>query len=92
MCKDTRDRDRESLRTSALWKLRAQVLGELHPSLATLVLTLFQAHGYQNEKQRYKESYLATWRDIIQDEGRAHAIRLATLSRCEAESKRRGTV
>ena len=36
MRKDTRDRDRESLRTSALWKLRAQVLGELHPSLATL--------------------------------------------------------
>ena len=74
MCKDTRDRDRESLRTSALWKLRAQVFGELHPSLETLELTLFQAQGYQNEKQCYKESYHATWRDIIQDEGRAHAI------------------
>ena len=87
MCKDTRDRDRESLRTSALWKLRAQVFGELHPSLETLELTLFQAQGHQNEKQCYKESYHATWRDIIQDEGRAHAIRLATLSRFEAESK-----
>ena len=87
MRKDTRDRDRESLRTSASWKLRAQVLRELHPSLETLELTLFQAHGYQNEKQSYKESYHATWRDLIQDEGRAHAIRLATLSRFEAESK-----
>ena len=40
MRKDTRDRDRESLRTSALWKLRAQVLRELHPSLESLELTL----------------------------------------------------
>ena len=87
MRKDTRDRDRESLRTSALWKLRAQVLRELHPSLETLELTLFQAHGCQNEKQSYKESYHATWRDIKEDEGRAHAIRLATLIRFEAESK-----
>jgi hypothetical protein len=68
------------------------VLHELFPNLESLDLTLFQAHGFQSEKQCYKESYHAVWKDLIVDKGRAHVIRLATIAKFNAESVPKGRV
>lgn len=86
------ERSGDILLNEQFWLLRAQVLHDIFPTFDTLELTLFKAHGLQAEKQRYKESYHAIWRDLIVDKGRARLIRLATIARFNKESKLGGRV
>eukprot|EP00928_Gymnodinium_smaydae_P040018 TRINITY_DN27215_c0_g1_i1.p1 TRINITY_DN27215_c0_g1~~TRINITY_DN27215_c0_g1_i1.p1 ORF type:complete len:983 (-),score=107.77 TRINITY_DN27215_c0_g1_i1:41-2947(-) len=87
------DGSRNKVLSKQFWLLRAHVLLELFPWLnAPLELTLFQAHGFQAEKQCQKESYHAVWRNLVVDKGRAHAIRLATIEAFNLESRPGGKV
>lgn len=65
---------------SDFFKLRAKELRRLCPQIASLELTLFTASGWHRDKECYKASFHAIWRELVVTESLAGILRSETVA------------